>query len=84
LAVWWKLQNKRKPRLPGEAFSCLVKKLPLLSIFSVRDDYRMNDPATHWRQARYTWHRDGCTVETGYFSYDYQEDASPVSIEILK
>jgi hypothetical protein len=35
-----------------------------------------------WRQARYTWHRDGCTVETGYF--DYQEDARPVSIEILK
>jgi hypothetical protein len=40
--------------------------------------------SAHWRQARYTWHRDGCTVETGYFSYDYQEDARPVSIEILK
>jgi hypothetical protein len=40
--------------------------------------------SAQWRQARYTWHRDGCTVETGYFSYDYQEDARPVSIEILK
>jgi hypothetical protein len=40
--------------------------------------------SAHWRQARYTWRRDGCTVETGYFSYDYKENASPVSIEILK
>jgi hypothetical protein len=40
--------------------------------------------SARWRQARYTWHRDGCTVETGYFSYDYQEDASLMSIEILK
>ncbi len=40
--------------------------------------------SAQWRQARYTWHRDGCTVNTGYFSYDYQEDARPVTIEILK
>jgi hypothetical protein len=40
--------------------------------------------SAHWRQARYTWHRVGCTVEAGYFSYDYQEDVHPVSIEILK
>jgi hypothetical protein len=39
--------------------------------------------SAQWRQARYTWHRNGCTVETGYFSYDYQENARPVSIEIL-
>jgi|ERR1700674_240752 hypothetical protein len=37
-----------------------------------------------WRQARYTWHRDGCAVETGYFNYDLHQDAKPVSIEILK
>jgi len=37
-----------------------------------------------WRQARYTWHRDGCAVQTGYFNYDYQQDAKPISIEIVK
>ena len=37
-----------------------------------------------WRQARYTWHRLGCAVETGYFNYDRYQDAKPVSIEIVK
>lgn len=35
-----------------------------------------------WRQANFTWRRDGCAVQTGYFSYDYQEDVKPASVEI--
>jgi len=37
-----------------------------------------------WRQARYTWKRDGCAVQTGYFNYDYQQDTKAVGIEIVK
>jgi hypothetical protein len=40
--------------------------------------------SAQWRQARYTWRRNSCNIETGYFTYDYQESARPVSIEILK
>ena len=43
-----------------------------------------NEISVRWRQARYTWRRDGCTIETGYFSYDYEQDTRPLGIEIVE
>lgn len=37
-----------------------------------------------WRQARFEWEADGCTVKTGYFSYDYQENAKPINIKVVE
>jgi hypothetical protein len=35
-----------------------------------------------WRQARFEWQADGCAVKTGYFSYEYQQDAKPIKIKV--
>jgi hypothetical protein len=37
-----------------------------------------------WRQARFEWKADGCAVETGYFSYQYREDAKPTKIKLAE
>jgi hypothetical protein len=37
-----------------------------------------------WRQARFEWQADGCAVKTGYFSYEYQEDAKPIKIKVAE
>jgi hypothetical protein len=42
------------------------------------------DIAIEWRQARFEWKADGCNVNTGYFSYVYQEDAKPIRIKVAK
>jgi hypothetical protein len=37
-----------------------------------------------WRQARFEWQADGCAVKTGYFNYEYQEDAKPIKIKVAE
>ena len=64
-------------------FKFLVEEKQKLSAFLTLKTGK-GEINARWRQARYTWQRDGCTVETGYFNYDYQEDAKPVSIEVIK
>jgi len=35
-----------------------------------------------WRQAHYTWRRDGCRIETGYHTYDYALEEKPTAVMI--
>ena len=37
-----------------------------------------------WRQARFEWKADGCAVQTGYFTYQFQEDAKPIKIKVAE
>jgi hypothetical protein len=36
-----------------------------------------------WRQVRYTWRRNGCEVNIGYFNHRYREDQNAVDVNIL-
>lgn len=38
--------------------------------------------SVQWRQTRHTWKRDGCSVQAGYYNYEYQTDAKPIGIEM--
>jgi hypothetical protein len=40
------------------------------------------DITTRWRQALYTWRREGCKIEAGYFSYDYKTESNPVALDL--
>jgi hypothetical protein len=40
--------------------------------------------AIEWRQARFEWKTEGCNVNTGYFSYIYQEDAKPITVKVAE
>jgi hypothetical protein len=53
---------------------------------SVRRSLKTGDAhiEIEWRQARYEWQADGCNVNTGYFTYIYQEDAKPIKIKVAE
>jgi hypothetical protein len=40
--------------------------------------------SAEWRQARFTWQKDGCAVKTGYLSYVYEEHMQPIPITVVK
>jgi|SRR5580704_2610515 hypothetical protein len=41
-----------------------------------------NDVLAHWRQVKHGWRRDGCKMESSYYSYDYAEETKPASIKV--
>ena len=53
-------------------------------VITKSDNARNPGRRVQWRQARFTWHRDGRSSETGYFSYDYPEQAKPISIQVVE
>jgi len=40
------------------------------------------DVTARWRHALYTWRREGCKIETGYFNYNYKTESKPVVVEL--
>lgn len=41
-----------------------------------------HDVLAHWRQVKHGWRREGCKMESSFYSYDYAEETKPASIKV--